>query len=243
MKLIILSLSWLLFVGVTAGAAVPNSITYQGTLKDGATAANGEYTMTFRITNGTGQQQYWSGAQQTVSVRRGLFTATLSPENVDWQNITPFVEVSVNGQVLLPRQALTTTPYAYISNAVVDGAIGRASLATDVGTALIPSGMVAMFAGVCPPTWSHFSQMDDLFPMGSATPNLRGGTETHAHRLATGPAVGGARDAQTVGFQSGSNGLGAFSGGGSGVITPVTALTDERNHLPPYLTLNFCRKD
>src|SRR4051794_17126972 len=84
--------------------AIPNSITYQGSLKEKGLPANGNREMIFRLTNADGTQVYWSSPMTPVTVTNGLFAAHISPTSVDWQNVTPYIEVSVQGQLLLPRE-------------------------------------------------------------------------------------------------------------------------------------------
>jgi hypothetical protein len=162
---------WMVIViGLLAGpgwAIAPQKITYQGTLKQSGAAAQGTYSMTFRLTDSQGLTQYWSSSPMTVAVSQGLFSVVLSPTGVDWANITPYIEVNVNGQVLLPREAVNSTAYALECGSI--------------------AGMIAMFAGSCPAGWTHFAGLDSRFPMGGASYGAIGGSATHNHGGRTGP--------------------------------------------------------
>src|SRR5262245_23758623 len=129
-------ISLCVLVSSTTWAAVPQQINYQGTLKQSRTAANGTYTMTFRLTDSGGLTQYWSSNPISVNVSQGLFSVALSPSGVDWANVTPYIEVNIGGQVLLPREPVTSTAYALECGSL--------------------QGMIAMFAGSCPTGWTPF---------------------------------------------------------------------------------------
>ncbi|HVO33129.1 MAG TPA: tail fiber protein, partial [Elusimicrobiota bacterium] len=81
---------------------------------------------------------------QTVSVNQGLFSVTIPvPTGVDWQNITPYLQVSVNGQVLQPVEPVTSTMFSVVSASVVDGAISQSKIAAGaVGHAQLAAGSV-----------------------------------------------------------------------------------------------------
>src|SRR5882672_887166 len=116
-------------VSIAYAGAVPSQITYQGTLKEGGVPVTVTRNMQFRLTNSDGTAVYWSSGNTSVNVVQGLFSTVLSPTGVDWQNVTPYVEVSIEGQVLLPREPISGTIYASISSTVVDGAVTESKLA------------------------------------------------------------------------------------------------------------------
>ena len=138
--------------GLTMAAtasAIPTDITYQGSLKQQGLPATGIKNMIFRITNVDGTQVYWSSPSTAVNVNNGLFSTHISPVGVDWQSVTPYVEVSVEGQLLLPREPVNSTVYAAISNSVTDAAITPAKVSAGFG--LVPAGSLLAFAGGTPP--------------------------------------------------------------------------------------------
>lgn len=104
-------------------ADVPSTITYQGSLKESGAPVTGTKTMLFRLTNADGSQVYWSSGNRSVSVANGLFAVPLDPTGVDWAHVVPFIEVSVEGQFLSPREKLSASPYALVSQTVTDSAI------------------------------------------------------------------------------------------------------------------------
>ena len=122
----------LLGAGPLMAGSVPNQITYQGTLKQSGLPATGNYIMQFQLTDGT-TNTYWNSGNVPVSVNNGLFSAILSP-TVDWQNLSPYIVVSVNGQTLSPPEPITSNAYALMSGSVIDGAITTAKIATGAVT-------------------------------------------------------------------------------------------------------------
>lgn len=100
--------------------AVPHTINYQGKLTgaDG-NALSGEYIMTFRL--------YWiaeSGSSiwdetQSVTVTEGIYNVKLGAKNPmevglfnNDDNVELYLEVEIEGEVLSPRQCLTSTVFA-----------------------------------------------------------------------------------------------------------------------------------
>src|SRR5262245_11133695 len=100
--------------------AIPTTINYQGTLKEKSLPANGTKKMIFRITDQNGTSVYWSSGQLDIPVTNGLFAAQINPTGVSWETVTPYIEVSVEGQLLLPREPINANVYANVSNSVVD---------------------------------------------------------------------------------------------------------------------------
>jgi hypothetical protein len=127
---------------VYAGS-VPAQINYQGTIKQQGIPVNGTVTMTFRLTSSDGTTAYWSSGDVPITVTQGMFAAVLSPTGVDWQNVTPFIEVSVAGQVLLPREPVTSNAYSLMSGSVIDASVTTASIADgSVTTSKLAAGAI-----------------------------------------------------------------------------------------------------
>jgi hypothetical protein len=127
-RIFVLLLSTFAVTSLWAGT-VPSQITYQGTLKESGVPVDGTRTMLFRVTNLDGSAVYWSSGNTDVPVSQGLFSALLTPVGADWQNIVPYIETSVGGQLLLPRVPISANAYALMSQSVVDGAITNAKIA------------------------------------------------------------------------------------------------------------------
>ncbi len=132
-------LTWLLaltfFTAAAAYAAAPQKINYQGYYRESGVPYSGTRTMSFKLTDAAGAANYWNSGNLSVAVSTGIFHVALEPVAVDWGNITPYLEVTINSQTLSPREAITSVAYAlYASSAqtVIDGAITDAKLATGI---------------------------------------------------------------------------------------------------------------
>src|SRR5215831_2120761 len=101
-----------------AFAQVPQTLSYQGILTDGAgnLVADGNYSLTFRVYNvSTAGSALWTETQPTVAVAKGGFnvllggvTALTLPFDVPY-----WLGISVNGGAeLSPRVALASSPYS-----------------------------------------------------------------------------------------------------------------------------------
>ena len=252
-------LTFLAFVSLTAGplAAISSQITFQGTLKQDSVPVNANKNMQFSFVDGTGATIPGTSpiAVANVQVTNGLFAVQLPIDpTVNWQAYQPYIQVSVEGQILNPNQPLTSNLYSIVSQTVVDGAIGTAKLAPGAVTTAqlaagsvttaqldpsvqlitVPSGMIAMFAGPCPTGWTRFSALDNAFPMGGANYGATGGSATHSHTL------GAPTDKATGVVFSSGQGSGSF-GTDWGRADHVHSVSTGSN-IPPYLTMVYCVK-
>jgi len=111
--------------------------TYQGRLAQDGQPANGAYDLAFTLYDAA-SGGHTLGAPQLETqfpVVDGLFTVSVAFPGVISGNQT-WLEVSVNGQPLLPRQAVSTTPvaqYALSGNPGPAGATGPQGAAGPVG--------------------------------------------------------------------------------------------------------------
>ena len=133
-KSLFLAIGCLLLAQVSV-TAIPSQITYQGTLKQQGVPVTGTTKhMHFAITNADGSQQYGNAVDAMVPINQGLFSVPLTFTGVDWQNVTPYIQVTVENTVLGPPEAVTATVYATIAFCVVNGAIGTPQLAAQAVT-------------------------------------------------------------------------------------------------------------
>jgi len=107
-------------------AAPPALMTYQGALTDAAgNPANGTYAMTFGMyQNPTGGGIRWTETIASVEVTDGVFTVLLggtTPLPAGLVNCN-YLQVTVNGSVMMPRHRLTSVPYALESANAADAA-------------------------------------------------------------------------------------------------------------------------
>lgn len=126
---------------------VPQTISYQGYLTDDAgDPLTGPVAITFRLFDVEGPA-IWTEAHESVALDEGRFAVALGeiaalPANLGG---ALSLEIEVNGETLSPRLPLRSAPYALLAgkvdangvgtDAVVDGAIGKAKLAKDIAGA------------------------------------------------------------------------------------------------------------
>ena len=101
------------------------AFTYQGRLNDGAAPANGMYDFRFRLFDAATNGNFSGGVVTlpTVGVSNGLFTVTLGFNYPNFDGSARWLDIGVrtNGSPdaytnLVPRQAITPTPYAIYAN-------------------------------------------------------------------------------------------------------------------------------
>lgn len=94
-------------------ARLAQGFTYQGRLRDAGVPANGAYPMSFRLysqaAGGTLLQQVDVG---NVQVSGGVFTVKLAFDPTHLDGSDRYLELHVDGTMLLPRQQLHPSPYA-----------------------------------------------------------------------------------------------------------------------------------
>jgi len=230
--------------------AISSQITFQGTLKQDSVPVNSNTNMQFSFVDATGATIPGTTpiSVANVQVTNGLFAVQLPIDpTVNWQGYTPYIQVSVQGQILSPNQPMTSNLYSIVAQSVVDGAITTAKIGYQAVTTnqladgsvttakldpsvtgiTVPSGMIALFAGPCPSGWLRFAGLDNAFPMGGASYDGTGGGSATA---ATGHAVV---------FGSGQ-GSGSFWA--SWRIGDTTLHDLPVSNLPPYVTVVYCQK-
>jgi hypothetical protein len=116
----LLSMAIALLVGSDWARAESTALTYQGSLQNGGSAANGNYDMTFGMYASSSGGSSVGGVltNSNLSVTNGLFSAALDFGNV-FDGTPYWLEIGVrphggtnNFVILSPRQAFTPIPYA-----------------------------------------------------------------------------------------------------------------------------------
>lgn len=112
---------------VITGCGVQPIFSYQGLLTDsgGTPVADGTYNAEFRLFHqASGGTAQWTEAR-TITIADGLFNTEVGSEDVPAEIYSQptWLEVSINGETLSPRQPLRGAPYAFslASGAVVQG--------------------------------------------------------------------------------------------------------------------------
>src|SRR2546426_3606629 len=132
-----------ILVGSTAALGQTTSLTYQGRLTDGGTAANGNYDLQFALFDSLsgGAQVGSTQTINTVAISNGVFTVSLDFGASSFPGASRFLEISAcptggSFTLLTPRQQVTSTPYAIRSaNASSADTATNATNATNATTA------------------------------------------------------------------------------------------------------------
>lgn len=103
----------------THAAPLTTAITYQGQLKKGGVPVDGSFMVDFKLFDGPVSPpalQVGATISQVVNVSNGLFTAELNNAGqfgaAAFNGNDRWLEATVEGEVLLPRQRVTATPAA-----------------------------------------------------------------------------------------------------------------------------------
>jgi hypothetical protein len=216
MKRIAVLLVGVSFIGMPL-CAMPSQITFQGTLKQHSVPVNTTKNMQFSFVDGSGASIPGTMpiSVANVQVINGLFAVQLPLDpTVPWEQYSPFIQVSVEGQILNPNQPLNANLYA---------------------VATFPQGFIGMFTTSCPAGWSRLAALDNAFPMGGPTYGATGGNATHTHTLGAPSSV-----ANGVVFGSGQ-GSGSFGSDWSRAAHSHSVTTE--SNIPPFLTVVYCTKN
>lgn len=122
MKKILFSLfTALTFFALPAFADVPNEINYQGRLREYGQPITGNRTMSFKIyAISSGGVPVWSSGDVVVAVTTGTFSYAMSPTGVDWRWKDFWIETTVSGKILSPREKIAASVYALHSRTAED---------------------------------------------------------------------------------------------------------------------------
>ena len=121
-SLLLISLIMSVITAQPGGFSVPNAISFQGMLTnvDGSVYQDGDYELTFRlirIIQGGTEQVIWEEIH-TAAVSNGVFSVILGSNTPLPQNVpgNAMLETQVGEEILVPRQPLTSVPFALRSN-------------------------------------------------------------------------------------------------------------------------------
>lgn len=115
--LLVLVLALLVGHSAALTAAPPPYLTYQGHLyaSAGLPAANGDYSGAFSLwANGIGGEiPLWGPEKHTLTVQHGYFAVTLgTQEDLPALPSPVYLEITINGETLSPRQPLQSVAFA-----------------------------------------------------------------------------------------------------------------------------------
>ena len=109
------------------------AFTYQGRLQDAGAPANGTFNVEFRLWDdpAAGNQVGSTNTFNSLPILDGLFTAELDFGASAFDNHDRWLEITVEGVPLVPRQPITRTPYAIQTRGIVVNESGRVAIGTD----------------------------------------------------------------------------------------------------------------
>jgi trimeric autotransporter adhesin len=116
-----------LFFTTLSYAQIPQTISYQGVLTDGSgNPLTSTHNLQFSLfSTTTGGSALWTENQYNVQFTNGVFDVILGSSttiNLAFNNIY-YLQIIVDGGIPLPRVSLTSSPYSFNSQSVVDSAI------------------------------------------------------------------------------------------------------------------------
>jgi hypothetical protein len=227
----------MLFLGsVNATLAQTTAFTYQGKLSDGASPANGNYDMQFKLfdtaTVGTGIQQGPTITNPSLPVTAGIFTVQLDFGLAPFSGPPRFLEIGVRPAgspdpyaVLSPRQPVTSTPYSVrsLNSSVADvlssacvGCVTSTQVSSVAGSAVsgpipvtsVPAGSASYVQNA---TTQQASSNFSISGNGAAGGTLTG----NAVNATTQYNIGGSRVLSVAGVQN------VFAGLNAGAANPT----------------------
>ncbi len=165
-KTFILFAAMLLVSAAALNAQVPELIHYQGRLVDGTNLVNGTVMLEMRLYDApSGGRLLYTDTNPSVTVIDGLYDTHIgsNPTSGSLTDALRFpqvwLEVSVNGTPLLPRERLVAVPYAMKAGSVEAGSIGTEQLANPYQAGRVPFhdlGVVGPSFMEPEPLWEEF---------------------------------------------------------------------------------------
>lgn len=119
-----------LALSAVTAAAGDTAFTYQGSLKDTGSLADGSYSMTFRLYSAATGGTPLGTTTTTVDVTGGVFSVELDFGSDAWDNADRWLEINVNGNTLSPRQPVTRSPYAITTRGLDVDSAGNVGIGT-----------------------------------------------------------------------------------------------------------------
>jgi len=100
---------------VSSAATVNSKMSYQGRLTNpGGEPLNGNFNLNFELYDAaSGGTKVWEQMKDSVQVQGGLFTVELDVDPYKFNGEGLWLAITVNGQLLEPRQEITPVPYAF----------------------------------------------------------------------------------------------------------------------------------
>ena len=167
-NVLFLSMLILCSIAHALNAGVPAKINFQGRLEESGQAVNDTRSMIFTIyAVETGGSPVWTSQPNNVLVTNGLFsvnleTGTVSNISTDTFKGSRYIEVSVDGVTLSPRQEIISAPYALVAQALsADAKISLTNLEKN------PSSLSTINLSTNAVDWSQLKNVPSGFADGA----------------------------------------------------------------------------
>ncbi|MCS7227923.1 MAG: phage tail protein, partial [Endomicrobia bacterium] len=96
---------------------IPPGINYQGRYEEAGQPVTGTRTFRFNLYNAaTGGTLLWSSGDVNINVVDGLFNYVLNCGGIDWRSNDVYLEITVGGTTLSPRERIQASAYAFYSS-------------------------------------------------------------------------------------------------------------------------------
>jgi len=162
-------IGFFLLTGVALFASVPNRITYQGRLSKNSSPVIGSHTFGVRIFPASNPAaSLWQDLNIPVTLGpEGEFTIVVEVGDIDWINMDPRLEITVDGEKLSPTDSFETTPYSFVAKRVDVGGVNTAALADGAVTnakvaAGVEASKIILTTNTYLSDWRHPSQLDKI---------------------------------------------------------------------------------
>lgn len=159
-----------------AHAQFTPQITFQGRLDDAGQPAEGDYDFVFRLFDAPAGGNLVAGPVNVndVPVSDGIFTALVNFGPAAFNADQRWIQVSVQGQTLLPRQYVTPTPYALQTRGI------KVNEDYEVGIGIDPNGQAQVDVQSsdqnAPAVLGRHAPQDNLGSLGTPTHGVSGFT-------------------------------------------------------------------
>ena len=123
------------FLPADLSAGAPLKIGFQGRLDESGQPAEGTKNFVFKLYDAvSGGNLVWTGDAQAVALANGVFNATLAAGTPALSTAAfagaSYIEITVDGVPLSPRQELVSAPYAMVAQALAPDAVFSLSTAS-----------------------------------------------------------------------------------------------------------------